>query len=389
MKICLINSLFTPDKRGGAEVLVDKIAQALLKQGHQVFVITTGRVSLIEDVAGIKVHRLSPSNIFPFIDMPKKPFWQRVIWHTLDQNNYLQSHKVFEILEAEKPDLVLSHNLKGLGYQVLKEVSKMGISLIHTLHDIQLVVPSGLIIAGHEEDFLIKNPYNYFYALRNRGLFNLPIKFVSPSHWLADFYIKNKIIDKEKISVLRNPFPIPESKPVVNWNGTYSFVGQLESHKGIDYLAKVFEIFVQSHPDAKLIIAGTGSLQSKLEQIAQGRSWLELIGYVSNDQINEKLFSRSSFSILPTLCYENFPGTVVESLSFGIPVLVSKIGGAPEMIKEGQNGFIFEPGDEESLLRALEASWQTKDRLEQISQAAYDSVRELNMENYLEQILKI
>ena len=58
--------------------------------------------------------------------------------------------------------------------------------------------------------------------------------------------------------------------------------------------------------------------------------------------------------ILPSFAYENSPTSIGESLTAGVPVIASKIGGIPELVKDGVNGFLFQPADQTSLLEALE-----------------------------------
>ena len=57
--------------------------------------------------------------------------------------------------------------------------------------------------------------------------------------------------------------------------------------------------------------------------------------------------------MVPSIWYENSPIVIQEALSAGIPVIASRIGGIPEKIKEGGNGFLFEPGDVEQLVNHL------------------------------------
>ena len=59
--------------------------------------------------------------------------------------------KVKSILKKEKPDVVMTHNLKGVGYLIPKVIKGMGLKYVHTLHDIQLIHPSGLMIHGREQ----------------------------------------------------------------------------------------------------------------------------------------------------------------------------------------------------------------------------------------------
>mgnify|MGYP007077492550 CR=1 FL=1 len=79
MKVCLINAIYKPYTRGGAEVLSEKIVQGLKSQGHEVFVITNGHANVEDEVDGVPVFRLSPSNLFSFLDINDQPLCKRVL----------------------------------------------------------------------------------------------------------------------------------------------------------------------------------------------------------------------------------------------------------------------------------------------------------------------
>jgi len=62
----------------------------------------------------------------------------------------------------------------------------------------------------------------------------------------------------------------------------------------------------------------------------------------------------ADFTLVPTLCYENLPQTILESFSFGTPVVAARIGGIRELVVDNKNGFLFEAGDEENLRAVLD-----------------------------------
>jgi len=369
--------------------MAGKIAEQLLSRGHQVFVVTCGMENLKEIVNGTSVYRLSPANIFAFHDINKKPLWLRVFWHFIDQNNLFQASRVRKIIEQEKPDLILSHNLKGLGYQVLREISRLKIPIIHTLHDVQLAVPSGLIISGRERNLLVSNPLNTLFSWRNQLLFDVPATFISPSAWLADFYKERGFFASREVRILRNPVVSPDFFNPKIFSGTYLYLGQLEEHKGIKMLLESFSIFARQHPEVLLEIVGTGSLEAELREQYKDHPWLRFRGYVPYNELEEKVFGGICYTVAQTLCYENFPGSVMDSLASGIPVIAAEIGGTAEMVSEGMNGFEFTAGNKESLIEALERSWDSQGDFEKMQHAARQTVAYLNYEHYIEQIFKI
>jgi len=155
MKICVINSLFEPYSRGGVEVVVQNIIDGLCSAGHDVFLITLGRKKEKNSHGRFIIYRIKSFNIFSFIDIQKKSFIARAPWHIFDTFNISSAKQIKEILEKEKPDMVMTHNLKGIGYLVPGVVKKMKIKHIHYIHDVQLSRPSGLILFGQEKPFLV------------------------------------------------------------------------------------------------------------------------------------------------------------------------------------------------------------------------------------------
>jgi len=389
MKIAVITSLYKPFARGGAEVIAEKVILELKARGHEVFVISAGEKDELEKIDNIDVYRVDPGNIFSYIDIQNQPIWKRAIWHVIDQNSKQGSKKVAQIIEERKPDLILSHSLKGLGYQIPNMIQKMGIPYVHTLHDIQLSIPSGLIIKGHEKDFLVNNPYNWFFEMRSKKLFSYCDKIVAPSQWLIEFYLKRGFFKKNTPIVLRNP--VEGSRPYVEkeFNNTYVYVGQIEDHKGITYLIRAFAELQKAHPEVRLKIVGSGSLEEVLKEHYKDESWLEFAGYIPYSELGNKVFDGVSYAILPSLCYENSPNLIIEGFMNSTPVIVADVGGSAELVRDGANGFVFECANDESLLEVLERSIADSNRYNELGQKAHASVASLGIGSYLEKLFKI
>jgi len=135
MKLAIIHSIYKPYSRGGAEVVVENIANGFKKNGNDVLVIALGYKNEIKDVDGVKVYYIKPFNLFNFLDINSKPAWFRLPWHIIDMINDVQTWRIYKILKQENPDLVLTHNLKGLGYYIPWLLKIMKLRHIHTIHD--------------------------------------------------------------------------------------------------------------------------------------------------------------------------------------------------------------------------------------------------------------
>ncbi|MFA5021439.1 MAG: glycosyltransferase, partial [Patescibacteria group bacterium] len=187
MKIVIIHSIYKPDTRGGAEVVVENIVEGLKTAGHEVFVVAVGRDNKTELIDGLKVFRVKPFNLFNFLDINDQPVWKRLLWHPIDMFNDLQTWRVFKIISVEKPELVLTHSLKGLGYGIPQLIKILGLKHIHTVHDMQLIHPSGLLA---EEQGIFK--LSGLYSWLCRRLFGSPSAVVFPSEYMKEIYSRLK-----------------------------------------------------------------------------------------------------------------------------------------------------------------------------------------------------
>jgi glycosyltransferase involved in cell wall biosynthesis len=368
--------------------MAQKIAEALKSRGHDVFVVCGGDKDVLEEVNGVRVMRFHSRNIFDYKDLAKKPLWLRAIWHLIDQRGCRLPGRIVKGLKEEKPDLVLLHNLKGLGYQLPQHLKELGVRQILTVHDIQLCVPSGLMLVGHESDMMIDNPYNDLYSKKNIDLFSTVDAVVSPSSWLLNFYKERGLFLSQKTAVIRNPINTESRLALSEYNSTYLYLGQVEAFKGLFQLMEAFQKFQAENPAAKLLVAGDGADLETLKQKYGMNEWVKFLGRQPHDKISE-LFESSCCTIVPSLCYENSPSVVYESLAAGRPVIVAKVGGAAESVVAGKNGWVFDWQEQDSLFNALKRSEQTKNNWTELSQEAKKSIEGMDMDSYLSKILSL
>jgi len=353
MKICLINNLYQPYEHGGAEVVAENQVNDFISQGHDVFVITTQPLfKKINPATSLKykVYRFYPWNIFSFYYLNKLPVFLRAIWRLLDIFNFYSYFKIKSILNKERPDIVYGHNLTGFGYLIPATIKKSKVRYIQVTHDVVLIRPSGLLLFGKEkENILIK-----LYTLITKFLFNSPDQIHFPSHWLKNYYDSYGFFPASEKQVIRN-FKIrtedllsrKQLKNPAKIN--FLFVGQIEKHKGILFLIKSF--YKLRVTDYELHIVGAGSQLKQAKQLASHNKNIIFHGY----QSAKKFLPQADYTIVPSLCYENSPTIIFQSLAAGVPVIASNLGGIPELIENNKNGYLFAPVDKESLLNILKS----------------------------------
>jgi glycosyltransferase involved in cell wall biosynthesis len=119
--------------------------------------------------------------------------------------------------------------------------------------------------------------------------------------------------------------------------------------KGLDVLLRAYSIVEAKMPDTNLIIVGKGYLRASLEDQASklGLENVIFTGFVS-DSLLKQAYASSDLFVLPSYA-EIQPLVLLEALAMGLPAIGTNVGGVPEMIIEGQNGYVLEPGDHEGL----------------------------------------
>ncbi|MBI4272653.1 glycosyltransferase [Candidatus Uhrbacteria bacterium] len=371
MTIILITSLYRPYRRGGAEVVCETIVDELKKK-YRVIVITTAawkgwrslRARPINE-DGITVYRYYPLNIFSFSAIEDhKPFLLRCLWHVFDTFNFHSYLTVRGILKKEKPDIVMTHNLKGIGYLIVSAIRRMRLFHIHTMHDIQLMAPSGVVMIGKDHTWSFRMGAAFF-SFFHRAFFGSPAVVIFPSRFLHAFYDRWNFFSRSKKIVLPNPIPshalfltsptdeiqTDRLRAYAAGKRTFLYLGLLKKQKGIFTLLSAFNALQYS--SARLLIGGGGHAEERVRILASPDQRITVLGVIDREAL-KSVFTEAHFVVVPSLLYENSPMVVYESFATSIPVIVSESGGASELVSDGENGFIVPAGDESALLYALE-----------------------------------
>ena len=382
MKIFLINNLYTPYNRGGAEQVTQAIAQGLKEHGHKVLIITTRpRFARKPNKSSQeKIYRL-PSLFF---DLNKIPTFFRIFWHFLDIFDFLNYFKIKKILHKEKCDLVITNNLKGLSYLIPRLIRKLKIKHYHILHDIQLIHPSGLLRYGQEKklnSFLTK-----IHAKLCTKLFASPDLIISPSRWLLDLHHNFKFFPQSRKITQNNPlntnFFRKQNKIKKNKIFTLLYVGQVTEHKGVLFLIQVFRKYFKNR-EINLEIIGNGDDLEIAKKLSTNLENIKFLGKLSHQKVQEKMQEVHAL-IVPSLCYENSPTVIYEAASLGLPIIASNLGGIPELINKF-GGYLFTPHNEKDLKEKIENL--IKKEKHTIENVSLDSeIKNLEIENYLRKI---
>ncbi|MBI4117746.1 MAG: glycosyltransferase [Parcubacteria group bacterium] len=362
MKILIVSNLFYPYERGGAERIAKATALALKKQGHEVTVLTMNpRLKFSQPGGetqyweGLKIIRCFPLNLHSYWFHGRYGFFRKWLWRFIDVFQMHTFLYLFWLCIKEKPQLIMTQNLCGLGYLIpiaIREYRKRfkEVLWIQILHDIQYVYPSGVLICGEEKRFLNRSFFQRMYENFCRRLFVSCDFAIFPSRFLKDFYENRGFFQKSQRMLLPNPIEKDFIALKTDVSSLYKrkyflYVGQIERHKGLFWLLRRLESFSQDL--FELHIVGNGSAEKELKNVIAHRGNALYYGSKEGKELSE-MFSIMHFLIFPSRCYENDPGVIPLSLLNGTPVITVSLGGSAERVVHGKNGFVFDPSDEKS-----------------------------------------
>lgn len=176
--------------------------------------------------------------------------------------------------------------------------------------------------------------------------------FLCPSRFL-----KEKMEDwgepPGKLRYIPNPADVPD-EPAIGGGGYVLFAGRLTLEKG---LASFIEAAAHI-PELPVKIVGRGvgalSVEEAIRSLvrSKGASHIEFLGFQLPDRV-QQLRHRAEAVVLPSICFENASLSLLEAMGDGLPCLTTRIGGNPELVQDGANGFLAKPNDVDDWLRVL------------------------------------
>lgn len=385
--------------RGGAETYYLKISQKLQEEGHK--------------VAYFSMHH--PKNL--------TTFWSKYFVSELNFTNpkikdklkaltkifYNQEAKrnFSKLLEDFKPNIIHCHNIYyHLSPSILTEAKKRNIPVVMHLHDYNLICPNYKLYTNNHVCYKCKGG-KYYNCLLNKcfseswGKTVLATleKYLHNSYWKIykkniDLYIspskflKNIFLSfgyKEKnIKVLRNFTFKSNTYDFKKEKDYFLYFGRLSQEKGIEVILKALK---KSNKELKVKIVGTGPQEKFLKTKAKKlglNNQVEFLGWKDPKEL-ENIILEAKGIIMPSLWLENMPFSLLESLEKSKILIASNIGGFKEMIKDKENGFLFNPGKEEELKDILENL--DNYNLEEIKQKAQETALKLNLEKHYKELL--
>lgn len=380
MKICLITNLYPPTVQGGAEIYVGQLARAL-SQEHQVVVITTEPGIHIrprrETSGGITVYRLAPINVAHLTTLPHQLVPQAA-FRAIDLAHPQVAATVATIMAREQPDVVHIHNWVGLSLAAIMGTIGDRRAVAMTLHDYALLCAYATLRHPDGHSCRPDGPCRLLTAL-NRRLTSGVGLVISPSHHALAEHLRRGFFEHAIQHVLPNGLDRALASAPVNRAQSGSketfdilFLGRVQSHKGIPALLRAFGRLSDAH--LRLHIAGNGPSLNLCRQFAAKDARIRIYGFVAGERLNS-LIANADCLVLPSLWPDNYPVSIQEAFASGVVVIASRIGGIPEMVRDGVNGLLVEPGDEAGLAAAIDRVRKSPEVAARLRASALETAR--------------
>ena len=369
MKILMLTWEYPPRIVGGIARVVHDLSKRLIKDGHEVTVVTyrdnTG-VPEYENDKGVNVYRVDNYMIHPnnFID-----------W--IMQLNFNLIAKATEIINKEGGfDVIHAHDWL-VTYAAKSLKNAYDIPIVATIHATE--------------------------AGRNSGIHDDTQRYINDTEWLLTYEATEVIVNSNFMkNDLQRLFGLPYDKINVIPNGInlnnftgierdYDFrrqyamdnekiilyVGRLVYEKGIQHLIAAMPKILSNYHDAKLVIAGKGGMidELKAETSSLGLdNKVYFTGYMDSKKV-QKMYKCADVAVFPST-YEPFGIVALEAMLAGVPTVVSDVGGLDEIVTHGVDGMKSYAGNPNSIADSVTALLYDHQLATNISKKARQKVKE-------------
>jgi len=327
----------------GAATFIARLSAGLAERGHDVHIAAPSYSNkklgtMIEEHEGQKLtlHRLYSWK------WPGHPWLRFMLPWRVKRNSAI-------ILDQIKPDAIhfQSHIVIGRGLTI--EGEARGIRMIGTNHFMpENLLDHAYIIPRFMRDKAIR--MGWAAAARS---FARAARVTTPTRRAADYLEENTLV--------RNVIAVSCGIDADGYNGNLEpkpenlivFLGRLADEKQIDKLIRAVAI-MDPALDAKLEIVGGGELEAKLRSLAASlgiENRVTLTGFVEQDQLRDALQRGSVFAMPSTAELQSI--STMEAMASGLPVVAANAMALPHLVHDGENGYLFEPGNVEDLAEKL------------------------------------
>jgi glycosyltransferase involved in cell wall biosynthesis len=407
VNICFITYRFPPDVTGGGEISNYVLIKNLAHLNHKIVVLTRKLANLkpLKQRNNVEVQRIIPSP-FPATGYPLEPYSlilaKRIIScikhkdveliHVLDFRTTPGAIIAAKILR--KPILVTIRNYWPICPRLTMFIPDQG--------ECAECAPSSIIRCL---DKWKTGLHHYIFMVLRRFFLKKANKIICVSKYVRNILFQTFKINKSKLTTLYN---IPEyhlfeiaSTSQINLRQKYGlseedfivgYVGRITFEKGIEYLIKAFVDVVKITDRIKLVIAGDGNKKTELQELVKElklNKYVIFAGFIAHEDISS-FYGLCDVIVLPSIWNEPLSRVLLESFYFNKPLIATRTGGTPEIVKDGENGLLVEPKNSDQIADKILFLYQNPKIHRRIQENAKDySNRYLNSTELTKQFIKM
>lgn len=375
MRILFLSDDFPPKSFGGAGIITYNLAKAIVKAGHEMFVITTVQDKAVprgwKNLDGMKVYDL-------YNDYDGR-FAAYVSLYNPGTLGVIE-----KIIQEVKPDVIHAHNIhNNISYHALKIARKYTDKVFLTTHDAMAFNYGKLVNYYDKNDLSVHTQFSYKVGFlqnlktakkRYNPFRNLAIRYYLNTYPKKIFSITDKVKDALSQNGIKNVTTIhygieledqyvsPEETHIyakklgLLGKKVVFFGGRLSEAKGGKVMVDALQVLVNSDTSVSMLIAGTpnGYADYLLQYATQlgVRDHIVFTGWLSQDDMR-KAYAVCNVVATPSLYFDAFNIFNMEAGAAGKPVVGTCFGGTPEIVLDGQTGIIVNPRNIEMLASAL------------------------------------
>ncbi len=360
------------------------LAESLVEQGHQSIVVTTQPAGAAVDgeINGVKIYYLPVRNVYRPFSAVRPGTFRKAIWHAVDSYNPLMSRAVGRIIDAERPDVVNSHNLAGFSAASFGSGEKLSIARVHTLHDQYLLCPKSV---------MFKNGRNCVQQCADCRLLASPRRhmtryvdvLIGVSRFIVERHEQNGFFRCAEKRIIFNALADNSAAVHVPKHASnrlrFGFLGQLRATKGLHRLIDAF--LSECAEDSELWIAGRGDDAYESEQRARtvGVPTVRWLGFVRP----EEFLSAIDILVVPSLWNDTAPLVLIEAFAAAVPVVASNRGGIPEFLGTDR-GWLVNPDDLSAFGKTLRHCITSRAKLSSMGAAALAYASRFNVKRFVD-----
>jgi L-malate glycosyltransferase len=210
---------------------------------------------------------------------------------------------------------------------------------------------------------------------------------ITPSGYLVDVFARFDLAARSIFNIVETErFRFRERVPL---RPVFFSNRNFEPLYNVACTLRAFALVQKRFPEARLVLAGDGSLRAELEALAVelGLRHVEFLGRVEPGRMHELYDAADIYLNSPNI--DNMPGSVIESFASGLPVVTTNAGGIPYIVTNQETGLMVERDDHEAMAGAALRLLEDAQLAERLARSAYDECRKYRWESVRKEWLEL